>query len=98
MKIYSTSGAVGNVRLTPRLNRLKVLDCIRMKGVVARPEIAAETGLSLSSITNITKYLLKENLITETGRTETGAVGRKAVLLKLNHDAMSIISHLRKLI
>ncbi len=75
-----------------RLNRLKVLDCIRMKGVVARPEIAAETGLSLSSITNITKYLLKENLITETGRTETGAVGRKAVLLKLNHDAMSIIS------
>ena len=60
MKIDNT---VGNVQLMQKINRLKVFDCIRQKGPVARPAIAKITGLSPSSITNIVSHLLEKILL-----------------------------------
>ena len=43
---------VGNVQLMQKINRNKVVNLIRRSGPIARPAIAQQTGLSMSSITN----------------------------------------------
>ncbi|NSW90304.1 MAG: ROK family transcriptional regulator [Firmicutes bacterium] len=84
--------AVGNVQLMQKINRLKVLNFIRQKGEVARPDIAKNTGLSPSSVTNIVTYLMDKNLCVEVGRVDSKEVGRKAVLIRFNPSAANIIS------
>jgi predicted NBD/HSP70 family sugar kinase len=83
---------IGNVQLMQKINRLKVLECIRLKGPVARPEISKVTGLSLSSITNIVTYLLDKGLVAETGTVDSRDVGRKATLIRFNPAALTVIS------
>lgn len=83
---------VGNVQLMQRINRLKVLEVIRMHGSIARTEIAKQTGLSSSSITNIITYLLERNLVAEMGTVDSGDVGRKATLLRFNPAAYNIVA------
>ncbi|HHW48398.1 MAG TPA: ROK family transcriptional regulator [Clostridiaceae bacterium] len=83
---------IGNVQLMQKINRLKVLNFIRQKGEVARPEIAKNTGLSPSSITNIVSYLLEKKLVMEVGRVDSKEVGRKATLIRFNPSAATIIS------
>jgi predicted NBD/HSP70 family sugar kinase len=83
---------IGNVQFMQKINRLKVLECIRYNGPLARPEIARVTGLSPSSITNIVSYLLERNLVAETGTVDSGEVGRKATLIRFKPSAYNIIS------
>jgi len=83
---------IGNVQLMQKINRLKVLNFIRQKGEVARPEIAKNIGLSPSSITNIVSYLLEKKMVVEMGRVDSKEVGRKATLIKFNPSAASIIA------
>ena len=83
---------VGNVQLMQRMNRLKVIDLIRKKGPLSRPDIAKMTGLSPSSVTNIVSFLIERNLVAETGTVESRDVGRKAVLIRFNARAHRIIS------
>ena len=85
------NNAVGNVQLMQKINRLKVLNFIRQKGEVARPEIAKNTGLSPSSITNIVTYLIDKNLY-GSRKVNSKEVGRKAVLIRFNPAAANIIS------
>ncbi len=70
-----------NVWLMQKMNRAKVLQYIRSHPNVARPQVAAATGLSLSSLTNITAFLLEKGLVCESGVEQVGRVGRKGVLL-----------------
>lgn len=83
---------VGNVQLMQKINRLKVLNFIRENGEAARPQIAKNTGLSPSSITNIVSYLLGKKIVIETGRVNSKEVGRKAALIKFNPSAYNIVS------
>ena len=83
---------IGNVQLMQKINRIKVLECIILKGPVARPEISKQTGLSLSSITNIVTYLLDKGLVAETGTVDSKDVGRKATLIKFNPSTFNVIS------
>jgi len=86
------NGAVGNVQLMQKINRLKVLNYIRQHSEAARPEIAKSTGLSPSSVTNIVTYLMDKKLVIEVGRVDSKEVGRKAALIRFNPSAASIIS------
>lgn len=86
------SGEVGNVQLMQRINRLKVLEVIRGKGPLARPQIAALTGLSSSSVTNIVSYLLERDLAEETGTVDSREVGRKATLIRFKPSAYRIVA------
>jgi len=81
---------VGNVQLMQKLNRTRVFDCIRRNEHVTRPTISAETGLSLSSITNIVTYLLEKEFVCEHDLDKAGHVGRKATLLRVNSNKYSI--------
>lgn len=71
--------------------RLKVLDCLRVNGTMARKEIAAKVGASPATITSITAQLLSAGLISE--RHDEGAKnprGRPRVMLQLNADAFVV--------
>ena len=78
------SGTVGNVQLMQRINRARVIECIRRSGTATRPVLASETGLSLSSITNLCNYLLECGYIRECAASESGRPGRRASLLQLD--------------
>ncbi len=73
---------VANVQLMQKMNRLKVLEYIRLHPDVPRSLIAKETGLSLASITNIITYLLERGIISESGVESADRVGRKGTLLR----------------
>lgn len=70
-----------NVWLMQKMNRAKVLNYVRCHPYATRPQIAAATGLSLASLTNITAFLLEKGLLKESGIEQVGRVGRKSVLL-----------------
>lgn len=79
------SGKVGNVQLMQRINRARVVDCIRRADdEITRPQLAAETGLSLSSITNIINYLIDHGFIAERAVAESTRPGRRASLLGMS--------------
>ena len=67
------------------------LSFIRRNPNCARPQIAKHTGLSLSSITNITAYLMELGIIHECGTEKVGRVGRKSTLLQLNAQRNALI-------
>jgi predicted NBD/HSP70 family sugar kinase len=68
-------------------NRTLVLDLVRraVEGV-SRVELAAETGLSAQTISNVTRRLVEDGLIRETGKQSTGP-GKPRVTLRLVADA-----------
>lgn len=82
---------IGNAQLLQKMNRLKVLDFIRKNPDVPRPTISHATGLSLSSMTNITSYLLGKGLVTESGIEKAQRVGRKGTLLRFNAQAYGLV-------
>lgn len=82
---------IGNAQLLQKMNRLKVLNYIRKNPDVARPTISHDTGLSLSSMTNITSYLLGRGLVTESGIEKAQRVGRKGTLLRFNAQAYGLV-------
>ncbi len=82
---------VGNSQLIQKVNRLKVLNYIRRNPDIPRPAIAQQTGLSVSSLTNITSYLFEKGLLTESGTENVGRVGRKGTLLRFRAEAYNLI-------
>jgi hypothetical protein len=74
-----------NNRLENGINNYnKVLNIIINSDGISRTEIANLTGLSASSVTNITSKLRANNLIKESELIQSDNVGRKAVQLRLN--------------
>jgi len=74
-----------NRDLMRAINRDNVLRTIRLQGAISRKEIAAQTGLGQSTVTDITATLAHEGLILE--ETAQGPhAGRPPVLLSLNPD------------
>lgn len=65
-------------------NYEKVFNLIIEKTAISRTEICNLTGLSPSSVTNITNKLISNKLVKESELIMSEGVGRKAVLLRLN--------------
>src|ERR1051326_6692515 len=55
-------GSLGALR---RLNRLRVLDTLRRRGSVSRADIARQTGLSRTTVSNLVGDLLAEGVVVE---------------------------------
>ena len=64
-------------------NQRIVLQAVRVGGEVSRSDLAAITGLTAPTIANITRRLLDQGMIRESGRRQ-GARGQPAVQLVLN--------------
>lgn len=76
---------VANRDLMRAINRDNVLRTIRLQGEISRKEIAAQTGLGQSTVTDITAALLHEGLILEQAAKGQRA-GRPPIMLSLNPD------------
>lgn len=76
-------------------NQSVILEAIRRSGDgLSRTELVSSTGLSAQTVTNITRRLLDEELITEAGRTISGP-GKPRTTLRLNASSrLSIGVHL----
>lgn len=86
----TTKGA--DLRLMRELNRLLILNCVRVSGPITRVAVAHQTGLSRTTVSSIVDELLADNLLVE-GQTVDAAPtgGRRATLLHFNADAGYVI-------
>lgn len=80
----------GNKSLMKELNRALVVDQIRMKGLISRTDIAKNTELGMSTITNIVDELIAQKLVFEVGTGDSQG-GRKPVFLKFNGDYSVVV-------
>lgn len=80
----------GSFELMKQLNIAAVLKVLRTGIRMSRAEIAEITGLTPASVTNITKFLISEGYLNETGIGESSG-GRPPVILELNPEARYII-------
>lgn len=67
------------------INRLHVMDALRVHGPVSRVEIGARTGLAPATVSEITGALLAENLLRES-HSVVGGRGRPRIMLEINAD------------
>lgn len=74
-----------NLERAGNYNQRIVLQAIRVQGETTRSELAEATGLTSPTIANITKRLLDQGLIIETGR-RRGGRGQPATRLAVNPD------------
>jgi predicted NBD/HSP70 family sugar kinase len=63
-----------------------VLDLIRFHGPVSRVDLAAATGLTQATMSNVVRQLLSDGLVVESGHAASRG-GRPTVLLEVNPDA-----------
>ncbi|MEU0491152.1 ROK family transcriptional regulator [Nocardiopsis sp. NPDC006139] len=68
------------------LNQSRVLDAVRSADGISRVELAAQTGLTAQTVSNIVRRLLEDGLVREDGRA-TSRGGKRATVLRLNADA-----------
>jgi glucokinase-like ROK family protein len=68
-----------------RMNRAVILEVFRTKKTLSRANLAAETGLNPSTVSNIIGELIQENLIRETELDQSGK-GRPGRLLELSPE------------
>jgi len=82
---------IGSFSLMKRMNTALILNIIREKGSISRIQLAAETGLTAATVTNITAELIDNGLVTEfTTGLSTG--GRKPIMLRINSEAFLVAS------
>ncbi|MGP4021437.1 ROK family protein [Saccharopolyspora sp. 5N708] len=74
-----------------RPNLARVLDEIRRAGVASRAEIAARSGLTKATVSNLAADLLDRGLIRESGLRRDGAVGRPGRSLELDGAAITAL-------
>ena len=86
----TTKGA--DLRLMRELNRLLILNCVRVAGPITRVAVAHRTELSRTTVSSIVDELLADSLLFE-GQTVDAAPtgGRRATLLHFNADAGYVI-------
>lgn len=85
-RTVTTKGA--DLRLMREMNRLLILNSVRVPGSITRVAVARRTGLSRTTVSSIVDELLADNLLFE-GKTVDAAPtgGRRATLLHFNADA-----------
>lgn len=75
-----------NLQYTKHYNTRIVLEAIRLHHPISRLDISKITRLTAQTVTNITRELMKMDLIHESGRVKSGR-GAPSILLSLNPDS-----------
>ena len=73
-------------------NRSLVLEVLNSMGKTSRTELADLTGLTKTSITNITTELIDQDIICEVGSDISMAMGRKPVMLDISPNSPCALS------
>ncbi|MEU9456005.1 ROK family transcriptional regulator [Streptomyces sp. NPDC048277] len=75
-------------------NQAVVLDAIRTRGPVSRVELAALTGLTNQTVSNVVRKLLDAGLVTETGQAPSSGGKRRTLLSPRPDGAYALGVHL----
>jgi glucokinase-like ROK family protein len=92
--MYAAHGSAqgADQRVVRGFNRLLVLNYVREYGPLPRVQIAQETGLSRTTVSNIIDTLLQEGFVREGDLLDAAPVGgRRAMLVHFNADAGRIL-------
>ena len=85
-------GQGADQRVVRGFNRLLVLNYVRENGPLPRVQLAQETGLSRTTVSNIIDTLLQEGFVREGDLLDAAPVGgRRAMLVHFNADAGRIM-------
>src|SRR5581483_540999 len=85
-------GQGADQRVVRGFNRLLVLNYVRENGPLPRVQLAQETGLSRTTVSNIIDTLLQEGFVREGDLLDAAPVGgRRAMLVHFNADAGRIL-------
>ena len=77
---------IGNPAVLRRINRVRLLNQLRLANGSSRVALARKTGLDPKTVTNLTNRLVQEGLVT-CGQTSARGRGRPAERLTLNAEA-----------
>ncbi|AMK12611.1 putative NBD/HSP70 family sugar kinase [Pseudodesulfovibrio indicus] len=80
-----------NRDFTRAVNQFNILNSIREAGRISRVEIAARTGQSPASVTNITADMIREGLIREEECGCKPRRGRRRIMLTLDPEAAHVV-------
>jgi predicted NBD/HSP70 family sugar kinase len=81
----------GSLEALRELNRLRVIDALRQRGIASRSEIARHTGLSRTTVTTLVSDLAAKGLVVEQPLTETQGRGRPPTLLRLDPSVGAVV-------
>ncbi|HEX3049325.1 MAG TPA: winged helix-turn-helix transcriptional regulator, partial [Aggregatilineaceae bacterium] len=85
------SSPITTPELMRQQNRAVILETIQERGPISRVDLARLLKLNPATVTRITRVLLEEDLICETGEGTTLGAGRKPTLLNFNHRARLLL-------
>src|SRR3954451_16929194 len=83
----SSSESGTNLARVKDYNQVVVLDLIRSRGELTRPAIAEATGLTLQTVSNITRRLLDADVVREDVDAARPRRGRPQRRLRVNDEA-----------
>ena len=83
-------GRTGNPELVKTVNTSVILDIIRKNKHISRAEVAKISKLNPSTVSNITRELIKTDILKEMG-IGTSILGRRPIKLSLNPDGPCVI-------
>jgi predicted NBD/HSP70 family sugar kinase/biotin operon repressor len=81
----------GSLEALRELNRLRVIDALRQRGIASRSEIARHTGLSRTTVTTLVSDLAAKGLVVEQPFAETQGRGRPPTLLRLDPSVGAVV-------
>ncbi|MGI6480320.1 MAG: ROK family transcriptional regulator [Sphaerochaetaceae bacterium] len=88
--IRQDSGALKNQLLLKEQNLKLLFDLIMTKGEISRAALTSMTGLSPTTVSSLTGELLESGLIIKSGIDKSRAIGRKALLFRVNAKRLQI--------
>ena len=82
---------IGDQALIRQINLSAILQHLRESAPISRAALAQITGLNKTTVSSLVRELIENQFVREVGL-ESGAVGRRAMLLRLNPAAGCIVS------
>jgi predicted NBD/HSP70 family sugar kinase len=77
-----------------KINRDIILELVRSKQPISRADLARQSGLQRSTVSQIVEQLLAESWVCE-GRTATSSRGRRPTLIRLNESLVALALDIR---
>lgn len=81
----------GDQRLLKRINRMAMVRLVRARPGLSRADLAAETGLTKSTVSLLVQELIDEGWLREDEVLVTGAIGRRPTPLRLDDARLAML-------
>lgn len=81
----------GDQRLLKRINRMALVRLVRARPGLSRAELAAETGLTKSTVSLLVQELIDEGWLREEEVLVTGAIGRRPTPLRIDGSRLALL-------